>query len=678
MVFLIVIPISPLLPFIFYWASFPSNSFSKFLKFCGLDPDEVDANDYRTASSKPTPTPILSHQQPLLQNNSISISLSSSSPSSYLHYGVGKNKTDKELKKAQRKAKYERMNAWFQTRILFNCGFLIEGVMQSFPQAILQCVAMMHYGEDDNYLAVISIILSLLSIGIKSIVMFLDSYCTIYIIHKWMSCMTDFLAIFVTISLAFSHIDDNQQQSSQCIFLCDWIEINGISWLGYFWFYKVFFITLPLVFLLVLGLILFYVHSFWEENNCLKLPLILQCCSFFPSLFIFLLLWIPGIIGVVIGCVGFEVGLYCWFLWLFHQWNHDRFPTDSNHPNTWNLLFKFLMTNDKYDKKFKKLSNINVNIDTLKMYSINYILSDTKSYYNDQRNDQRLYQFLDKKELTIFGCCEHKIKQSQTKNNNQILKLNDFWINSGKYNPKKESVLYAFILDMCSIYPELCDKICQTGRYTEVHFYIGIPAFFIFTFVCWIFGPLYFIINRFLSFIYPFMALLWLLYPKYDNTNNGSQWFQFNFNQEIQWKNLTMFQYCITSVFIIFDIICLYLTIKLISFERLLSYILPGNDYINIYSRRKSNLSIYDQVIDFYEFHKYNVLTNNYLISTYGDIAYIIISYLPQSFNQYKNVNDNNFKDKIVEIDPEVSNIWKSNINRRDTIDSIEYSLDLE
>lgn len=127
LVFISVIPISPLLPFIFYWASFPSNSFSKFLKYIGLDPDEVDANDYRTANANTTEQ-ILNHQQPLLQNN---LNVGSVSNSSF---------DIKEIKKAQRKAKYKRMNAWFQTRILFNCGFLIEGVMQSFPQAILQVI----------------------------------------------------------------------------------------------------------------------------------------------------------------------------------------------------------------------------------------------------------------------------------------------------------------------------------------------------------------------------------------------------------------------------------------------------------------------------------------------------------------------------------------------------------
>lgn len=538
---------------------------------------------------------------------------------------------------------------------------------------------MMHYGEDDNYLAVTSVILSLLSIGIKSIVMFLDSYCTIYIIHKWVSTMVDFLGIFVTISLAFSHIE-SINNSNACIWLCDWIQIDGISWLGYFWFYKVFFITFPLVFLLILGLILFYVHSFWEENNCLKLSLILQCCSFFPSLLIFIILWIPGIIGIICGIVAFELSMYCWFLWLFHQWNHDRFPTDYNHPDTWNLLFKFLMNNDKYDKRFKQLlikhnktTEIN-DIDLLKMYSINYILSDTKSYYNDQRNDERLYQYLKTKELSVFGCDDNtKHRYIKLKDNQMnIMKLNDFWINSGKYSPKKESLLREFILDMCSIYPELFDKISQTGRYTEVHFYIGIPALFVFTFVVWIFAPLYLIVNRTLSFIYPFLALLWLLYP-----DNSGEWFRFNFNQDIQWNNLTIFQYCITCVFIIFDIINLYLTVRLFRFERLLSFILPGNDYINVYSRRKSDVSIYDEVIDFYEFHKYNILTNNYLIITYGDIAYVIISYLPQSFDQYQRIKNGTFyppeviydtKQKDIDIDLSIDDLSKSGIWRSDEL----------
>ena len=66
------------------------------------------------------------HQQPLIQNDD------NMSYSTLIDF--------KERQKAKRKAKYQRMNAWFQQRILFNCGFLIEGVMQSFPQAILQVI----------------------------------------------------------------------------------------------------------------------------------------------------------------------------------------------------------------------------------------------------------------------------------------------------------------------------------------------------------------------------------------------------------------------------------------------------------------------------------------------------------------------------------------------------------
>ena len=117
LIFLCILPITPLLPFIFYWASFPSNSFSQCIKCIGLEADEVDSTDYYNSSI---------HSQPLLQH-----AAAASSYSSISEY-------NKMIKKENRKRRYKRMNAWFQTRILFNCGFLIEGVAQSFPMAILQ------------------------------------------------------------------------------------------------------------------------------------------------------------------------------------------------------------------------------------------------------------------------------------------------------------------------------------------------------------------------------------------------------------------------------------------------------------------------------------------------------------------------------------------------------------
>ena len=486
---------------------------------------------------------------------------------------------------------------------------------------IMQCIAMMHFGENDNYLAVTSIVLSLLSIGIKSIVMFLNSYCTVMIIHKWTCTLSDFLGMFVTISLAFSRIDGIQGQD-YCTWLCQWIQIDGISWLGYFWFYKVLFITLPLIFLLVLGLILFYVHNFWEDNGCLRLSFCSQCFAIFPSLLLFAILWIPGSVAVICGVVAFEVCLYCWSLWIFHQWNHERFPTDYSYSDTWNLIFKFLMHTDENDKKFKSLlmkynrNNCQYDVNLLKLYSINLVLSDTKSYYQDQRNDELLYQYLQQNESTVFGCHQHK--------NQKAITMDDFYQNSIKYDKSKPSFFKYFVSEMCSIYSELFDKIRGTFANTEVHFYIGLPAVLVFTFVVALFGPLYALVNRPLTFVYPYIALLWLLYA---DGSDGAV----DFNQSMQTQNITTFQYCIVSVFIIFDFISLYLSIKLYLFERLLTFVLPGHDYINIYSRRKTNVSVYDEVVEYYEFHKYNMLTNEFLVETYGDIGYVIIMYLPQS-----------------------------------------------
>ena len=86
---------------------------------------------------------------------------------------------------------------WIKTKARKHMGFVLEAMMEALPQSIVQLIAIVYY-QDTEIINVISICISLLSVTTKTMVfsMAIDFKAFIY---NWLSLVCDFFGIFVTI-----------------------------------------------------------------------------------------------------------------------------------------------------------------------------------------------------------------------------------------------------------------------------------------------------------------------------------------------------------------------------------------------------------------------------------------------------------------------------------------------
>ena len=90
-------------------------------------------------------------------------------------------------------------------KLITNTVFIIEALCESFFMSIIQIIAIVSFGEYRNNLVLVSICISLLSIVWKSILVSSGVSVTSSI-YKWLSFVTDFAILFVMISWAFLSI----------------------------------------------------------------------------------------------------------------------------------------------------------------------------------------------------------------------------------------------------------------------------------------------------------------------------------------------------------------------------------------------------------------------------------------------------------------------------------------
>ena len=212
--FICLLPFSPLMPYILYFSSLPNNCFSNVIfPIFGFKKDEWHA---------PSEREILNHDISYNYSNYSAV-ISSESDDNKIFVNVNETQrgnSPKNEKNSAKKAKHTNMDSfvrdgiaseewkdWAKQKIITNIGFIIEGMIQSFPEAIIQVVAIVYYKEYNNYISLVSILLSLLSVCVKSLILTQGINHTLRF-FKWAAAVTDFFAIFVMVSWAFYSIDD--------------------------------------------------------------------------------------------------------------------------------------------------------------------------------------------------------------------------------------------------------------------------------------------------------------------------------------------------------------------------------------------------------------------------------------------------------------------------------------
>eukprot|EP01084_Bolivina_argentea_P310325 536961_1 len=152
--FLTLIPISPLIPLIFYYAGYDSTKFGNLIEnyYCFNIYFERQSTDNESAS---------------------------------------------------------KFKQFYENKVSKHLGFILESLVEAFPQAILQMCSIVIYNET-NIISILSILISLLSVASKSFVFSMGSATNIkQLLFNWLCAVTDFFGIFFVVCWVFYEPNDD-------------------------------------------------------------------------------------------------------------------------------------------------------------------------------------------------------------------------------------------------------------------------------------------------------------------------------------------------------------------------------------------------------------------------------------------------------------------------------------
>eukprot|EP01083_Nonionella_stella_P114975 340418_1 len=139
------------------------------------------------------------------------------------------------------------LTKWIKRKLSKHIGFVLEALIEAFPQSLIQITAIVYY-QEANIIAILSILISMASVMSKSLILSqgVEKFTFIW---TWLCVVTDFFGIFFTLTWVFYSHD----------------SLSG-EWFGYFnifgviWLWK---ITISVLLPVALVLIIFCLIGYW-------------------------------------------------------------------------------------------------------------------------------------------------------------------------------------------------------------------------------------------------------------------------------------------------------------------------------------------------------------------------------------------------------------------------------
>eukprot|EP01083_Nonionella_stella_P041697 112955_1 len=215
------------------------------------------------------------------------------------------------------------LHQWFETKISKHIGWILESVLESIPQTVLQMIAIVYYNEI-NIIFFISIALSMMSISTKSLIFSAAiSITNKTMLYTWVSSIADFCGLFMSISWIFYSND----------------AFNGaLKMIRILWVAKICVFVVPLCVYLSLNLwIRAYGRMLWQfsgnsytTNKCVGGP-----CVYIVGFVLVTALWA---FGVFLGVIGLEIGCFMNLAYGVYSMGHGRVPHSKSNKIWLNIL----------------------------------------------------------------------------------------------------------------------------------------------------------------------------------------------------------------------------------------------------------------------------------------------------------------------------------------------------
>lgn len=459
-----------------------------------------------------------------------------------------------------------KLRQWMKRKLRKHLGFIMESLIEAFPQSILQLTAIVVYNEA-NIVSIISILISMLSVSSKSFVLSIQFSMNIKtLFFNWFCACTDFIGIFFAVSWVFY---DSQYQV--------------ISIMAYFWQIKVLCSVVPLVFGISIGL---YWKGLYEllismDSN----SIISSCCGCFAAFLMVTLLWS---FGMILGCLALEISTFLFIAFPMFVIGSYRMPTNADQNQLWLNVLSWI--NSSHSHKFHHTISLTKKQDKIiRIGCVNKIMIENKGNYPTY--DKQFVQFIEKQDESYYM---------------DIKSLSEFRRNHEKINfvngPSPE--FFPTILALMFL-PYLITKgeIKNNNNFGVIERNIIFYGISVINFGI---APLYYL-SRLINILYPFI-LLCLLYLNGINIFNDQ-------------SDIDLFQRVTLLLYISFMLILFILGIFVMNEQYILWHIMPTKEV------RNTAISL-EMIQDKYNGIVVIPVRDALLHEKYGpDIAKIVIEY---------------------------------------------------
>eukprot|EP01083_Nonionella_stella_P175374 610516_1 len=495
-----------------------------------------------------------------------------------------------------------KLRKFMESKVEKHLGFILEALVEAFPQAILQMIAIVVYNEA-NVIAIISILVSMLSMASKSFIFSVASAITIkQLMWNWLCAVTDFFAIFVTVSWVFF--------TPQSDHLSDFFVMIRTIWL-----YKLYIGVFPLIGVVSIGC---HVAAMIESIYELKKHVDGKCAIICGSICLFFLVTFGWICGIIASVLVLEILCWTWPAFIFFALGTDRFDTSKSSLEFWFTLIGWINNAKTHRIESGCVSFTKQQDKMMRLCSVNQILLARRPFPADKT--LKAYLTRNKKENQYMEVTMSEFR-SNTKNIKHSQFILNFWhqLYGEIWNDISDSYNHAIARN-------------QREEVREYGFFAvgaGLATF--------ILGPLYGI-SRFITLLFPWFIVI-CLYVQYA----VNIW-----NTEF----VDRFQVVMITVYLILCVILSILFYLNCCEQYLMAHILPAESWF--WSNR-----YYDNVFDRKDEYV-KAITNHYfgiivipmrraiVTGRFGpDLGKIILSYLPID-DEYENANQDVVAPKMI------------------------------
>eukprot|EP01083_Nonionella_stella_P305503 1066017_1 len=558
--FICLIPLSPLLPFVFYFTASRDTTLAKFLEshFCGFN----------------------------ITFDSHSISKDAS-----------------------------KLRIFMEKKLSRHFGFIIEALIEAFPQAILQMVAIVYF-QEANLIAIISILLSMLSVASKAFVFSIATALNLkQLFFNWCCAVTDFFGVFFAVTWVFYTPASDHLSSA-------------FAMIRTIWFYKLIISEFVMIGCVSIGMHIAMIYSIYEYDIKRKPKLSDRICL---SIFVFFLITFLWACGIIASALVLEITNWTYLAGTLFALGTDRFDESKTSSEFWFSMVGWVNSAQKH--------------------RVGSLYKGCTSYTKKQDRMMRICSInnclLQKKHTKLrYGVADYNLKDylDVHREKSQYLTVTMAGIRENTSNPKKAEFIKKFWYNLYGcVWTSECkgeieyywsqykDNGYRHGALMDLLKYGSVPiGIATLTFVM---GPIYFL-GRFVTLLFPGFIVLYLYFG-----HNVNVW-----NTEF----VDLFQKVMITVYLALCVLLSILFYMNCCEQYLLAHFVPSSDSFTPINSK----SISEELIKDITNHYYGIVVipirRAIVIDRFGqDLGPIILSYLPLT-DHYENARHQVVAPKVV------------------------------